>query len=50
MQEVREQQQEKEQEEQKLSVRKHGEGDLGNFSLDEFITYFNDIIAQSLHK
>jgi threonyl-tRNA synthetase len=41
---------EKEQEEQKLSVRKHGEGDLGNFSLDEFITYFNDIIAQSLHK
>jgi threonyl-tRNA synthetase len=41
---------EKEQEEQKLSVRKHGEGDLGNFSLDEFIAYFNDIIAQSLHK
>jgi threonyl-tRNA synthetase len=41
---------EKEQEERKLSVRKHGEGDLGNFSLEEFIAYFNGIIAESLHK
>ena len=37
---------EKEQEERKLSVRKHGEGDLGNFSLEEFISYFNGIIAE----
>jgi threonyl-tRNA synthetase len=41
---------EKEQEERKLSVRKHGEGDLGNFSLEEFISYFNGIIAESLNK
>ncbi len=41
---------EKEQEERKLSVRKHGEGDLGNFSLQEFIAYFNGIIGDSLNK
>jgi threonyl-tRNA synthetase len=41
---------EKEQEENKLSVRKHGEGDLGNFSPEEFITYFQGIISASLSK
>jgi threonyl-tRNA synthetase len=41
---------EKEQEENKLSVRKHGEGDLGNFSPEEFITYFQGIISTSLSK
>lgn len=41
---------EKEQDERKLSVRKHGEGDLGNFSPEEFITYFNGIISESLGK
>lgn len=41
---------EKEQEEQRLSVRKHGEGDLGNFAIEEFIAYFNGIISESLHK
>jgi len=41
---------EKEQDERKLSVRKHGEGDLGNFSPEEFITYFNGIISKSLGK
>ncbi|WPR76904.1 threonine--tRNA ligase [Algoriphagus sp. NG3] len=41
---------EKEQEERKLSVRKHGEGDLGNFSAEEFINYFQGIISASLSK
>lgn len=41
---------EKEQEERKLSVRKHGEGDLGNFSAEEFINYFQGIISVSLSK
>lgn len=31
---------EKEQEEQGLSVRKHGEGDVGSFDFDEFVSYF----------
>jgi threonyl-tRNA synthetase len=41
---------EKEQEERKLSVRKHGEGDLGNYSPEEFIKYFQGIISESLSK
>jgi threonyl-tRNA synthetase len=41
---------EKEQDERKLSVRKHGAGDLGNYSPEEFITYFNGIISESLGK
>jgi len=41
---------EKEQEENKLSVRKHGEGDLGNFSPEDFISYFQGIISESLRK
>lgn len=41
---------EKEQEERKLSVRRHGEGDLGNFSAEEFINYFQGIISSSLSK
>lgn len=41
---------EKEQEERKLSVRKHGEGDIGNFSPEEFINYFQGIISASLGK
>jgi len=41
---------EKEQRRTKLSVRKHGEGDLGNFSLEEFIAYFMVFIAESLHQ
>lgn len=39
---------EKEQEESKISVRKHGEGDLGSLSLDEFIAHFKGIITESL--
>ncbi|UJP64235.1 threonine--tRNA ligase [Mongoliitalea daihaiensis] len=39
---------EKEQEESKISVRKHGEGDLGSLSVDEFIAHFKGIIAESL--
>ena len=41
---------EKEQAEGKIAVRKHGEGDLGSFSLEEFVEYFKNIIASSLGK
>ena len=41
---------EKEQENRKLSVRKRGEGDLGNYSPEEFIKYFQGIISESLSK
>lgn len=41
---------EKEQAEGKISVRKHGEGDLGSFSPEEFVEYFKNIIASSLGK
>jgi threonyl-tRNA synthetase len=41
---------EKEQEEGKVAVRKHGEGDLGIFSPEEFIRYFQGIISESLAK
>jgi threonyl-tRNA synthetase len=36
---------EKEMEEGKVSVRKHGQGDAGSITLDEFITLFNKEIA-----
>lgn len=41
---------EKEQAEGKIAVRKHGEGDLGSFSPEEFVEYFKNIIASSLGK
>jgi len=41
---------EKEQEEGKVAVRKHGEGDLGIFSPEDFIRYFQGIISESLAK
>jgi threonyl-tRNA synthetase len=41
---------EKEQAEGKISVRKHGEGDLGSFTPEEFVKYFENIIAVSLGK
>jgi len=41
---------EKEQEEGKVAVRKHGQGDLGVFNPDEFIQYFKSIISESLAK
>ncbi|WP_268125478.1 threonine--tRNA ligase [Roseivirga pacifica] len=39
---------EKEAEARAVAVRKHGEGDVGTFSIDEFITYFNNEKAKSL--
>jgi threonyl-tRNA synthetase len=39
---------EKEQQEGKISVRKHGEGDLGSLSPAEFVSYFKKIIGESL--
>jgi threonyl-tRNA synthetase len=41
---------EKEQEDRKLSLRKHGAGDLGTFSPEEFVAYFQSIIKESLSK
>ena len=41
---------EKEQEEEQVSVRKHGQGDLGSLSLSEFVDHFKGIIASSLKK
>lgn len=40
---------EKEQEEEKVAVRKHGQGDLGSFPLTEFISLFNKEIAAMLN-
>ncbi|WP_215226749.1 threonine--tRNA ligase [Echinicola shivajiensis] len=41
---------EKEEAEGKVSVRKHGEGDLGSFTPEEFVKYFKNIISESLSK
>ncbi|MBD3627681.1 threonine--tRNA ligase [Cyclobacterium sp.] len=41
---------EKEQEENELSLRKHGEGDMGSFKLEDFVAYFQGIIRESLNK
>ncbi len=39
---------EKEAAEGKISVRRHGEGDLGSFSVEEFVAKFNAIVAEQL--
>jgi threonyl-tRNA synthetase len=39
---------EKEQESGQVAVRRHGEGDAGSFTIDEFIRYFNDEKNKSL--
>jgi threonyl-tRNA synthetase len=39
---------EKEQQEGKISVRRHGEGDIGSLSPAEFVSYFKKIIGESL--
>ncbi|WP_187262343.1 threonine--tRNA ligase [Pontibacter beigongshangensis] len=41
---------EKEQENQAVSVRKHGEGDLGSMTIGEFIGMFKAKIAEALNK
>lgn len=41
---------EKEQEEGKVAVRKHGQGDLGSISSEEFISLFNKEIASMLNS
>lgn len=41
---------EKEQSEGKVSVRKKGEGDLGSFTIDEFIEYANNEINKNIPK
>jgi len=40
---------EKEARKREVSVRQHGEGDLGTFSLDDFITFFAEARDQSMH-
>lgn len=39
---------EKEQESGQVAVRRHGEGDAGSFTIDDFIRYFNDEKNKSL--
>jgi threonyl-tRNA synthetase len=39
---------ENEVQENTLSVRKHGEGDVGKFGMDEFVKYFNSLITVKL--
>ena len=39
---------EKERDEQKVSIRKHGEGDVGTLGLNEYVNYFRDEINKSL--
>ncbi|NMM50441.1 threonine--tRNA ligase [Marinigracilibium pacificum] len=39
---------EKEQEEGKVSVRKHGEGDLGSMTVEEFINHINEVKSKEL--
>lgn len=41
---------EKEQAEGRVSVRKHGEGDLGSLTVHEFVVHFKAIIDHSLEK
>jgi threonyl-tRNA synthetase len=41
---------EKEQESQAVSVRRHGEGDLGTMSVDEYISFFQNKIAEALNN
>ncbi|TPE43191.1 threonine--tRNA ligase [Pontibacter mangrovi] len=41
---------EKEQENGAVSVRKHGEGDLGSMAIEEFSTYFQGKIAEMLNN
>lgn len=41
---------EKESETGQVSVRKHGEGDIGSMSLEEFIAYFAEESKKSLHQ
>jgi threonyl-tRNA synthetase len=38
---------EKEQENEIVSVRKHGAGDVGNMTLDTFVEHFKEIIAET---
>jgi threonyl-tRNA synthetase len=41
---------EKEQDENQVSVRKHGEGDLGSLVIEDFVAHFKGIISESLTK
>jgi threonyl-tRNA synthetase len=41
---------EKEEDNNQLSLRKHGEGDIGTFELIAFVDYFQGIIKESLNK
>lgn len=41
---------EKEQENEIVSVRKHGEGDMGNMTVEDFIENFNSIIAETFKQ
>ena len=39
---------EKEEEQGTISVRKHGDGDLGTFTIEEFVTFINKEVSKTL--
>jgi len=41
---------EKEADDRAVSVRRHGHGDVGSFSIDEFVSYFAKEKASSLGR
>jgi threonyl-tRNA synthetase len=41
---------EKEQSESKVSIRKHGAGDIGTFTIDETIAFLQNEIAKDLNQ
>ncbi len=41
---------EKEQELKQVSVRRHGEGDLGSMAADEFVNHFKGIVKEEINK
>jgi threonyl-tRNA synthetase len=41
---------EKEEAENKVAVRAHGKGDIGSFSIPDFVTYINELIENDFNK
>ena len=41
---------EKEQEQNQVSVRRHGQGDLGSMSVEEFANHFTTIVKEEINK
>lgn len=41
---------EKEQEQSEVSVRKHGEGDVGSMKIDGFVNHLNELVKEEMNK